>query len=43
MFNPIELINSSFSQAHDIGNNANIVIRDFTKWKQKYPATKCYP
>ena len=34
---------SSFSQTHNIGNNANIGIRGFTTWKQKKnPVTKCY-
>ena len=32
---------SSFSQTHNIGNNANIGITGFTMWK-KNPVTKCY-
>ena len=32
-----------FVQTHNIGNHANIGIRGFTMWKQKLPATKCYP
>ena len=32
-----------FLQTHNIGNNADISIRDFTSWKQKIPITKCYP
>ena len=34
---------SSFSQTHNIGNNANDGIRGFTTWKHKNPMTKCYP
>ena len=34
---------SSFSQTHNIGNNAHISIRGFTTQQQNIPVTKCYP
>ena len=34
---------SFFYKLDEIGNDANIGIRDFTMWKQKIPVTKCYP
>ena len=34
---------SRFSQTHNIGNNANIGIRDFTTWKQKKNSNKILP
>ena len=37
------LTNRVFHKRDEIGNNANIGIRDFTMWKQKFPITKCYP
>ena len=32
-----------FNKLDKIGNNANIGIRGFTRWKQKIPVTKWYP
>ena len=32
-----------FNKIDEIGNNANICIRGFTKWKQKIPVTKILP
>ena len=32
-----------FHKLDEIGNNANIDIRDFTTWKQKNSVIKCYP
>ena len=31
-----------FHKVEEMGNNANIGIIGFIKWKQKNPVTKCY-
>ena len=37
----LQVIQSSFSQTHNIGNNGNMGIRGFTTWEKN--SNKCYP
>ena len=36
-------LHKGYFETPEIGNNANIGIKDFTTWKPKIPVTKCYP